>query len=348
LQTSESKIMKRISVGGLVLSGSLALVVAAGPAFAQRAGQAPRAGQLPRPYPPTAQSAPYSSALPQFRGRPHQPKPYIRELPPEPLGPNSLGLLEREFQYMRRTAPYPDRFLYGRWNPRYEVVTPPVTSIPYGGGYYYPGGYYSGYVNPYPFGYGYGAYGYLPNNVPGTVVQQEVVVVQDRARELQQSGALKDTPRTPSSPRVEKPGSKEQLGDFYLGGSKQLETISDALDDIRKAWLNGDVARLTARFQPDGKVRVYPKGEYRYTVEVKEFTSMLKDAMTKIDTISFEFDRPKAEEAGHVLVTGVHTFVDADKEKRTTYVSYGLERVGGKWLITQAGSSVAPILKHQD
>jgi hypothetical protein len=180
------------------------------------------------------------------------------------------------------------------------------------------------------------------------VVQQEVVVVQDRARELQQSGALKDTPRTPSSPRVEKPGSKEQLGDFYLGGSKQLETISDALDDIRKAWLNGDVARLTARFQPDGKVRVYPKGEYRYTVEVKEFTSMLKDAMTKIDTISFEFDRPKAEEAGHVLVTGVHTFVDADKEKRTTYVSYGLERVGGKWLITQAGSSVAPILKHQD
>jgi len=340
--------MKRISVSGGIVAGSLTLLSAIAPAGAQQAGQAPR------PTPPTSQSAPFQSALPQHRGRPTQPQPYVRELPPEPLGPNSLGLIEQGFQYMRRTAPYPDKFLYGRWNPRYEVVTPPVTQYPSGGGYYYPGTpyyggyYYNGYGYPYASPYGVGAYGYAPNRVPGTVVQQEVVVVQDRARELQEAGGLKDTPRTPAPTRDERTGDKGQLDDFYLGGSKQNETVSDALDDIRKAWLNGDVGRLTARFKAEGKVRVYPKGEYKYTVEAKEFTSMLKDAMTKIDTVSFEFDRPKAEAAGHVLVTGVHTFVDADKEKRTTYVSYGLERAGGRWLITEAGSSPTPIARHQD
>lgn len=346
--------MKRISVSGTLLAGSLSLLAATAPVSAQRATPAPRAMPAPRPTPPTSQSAPYQSALPQFHGRPNQPKPFLRELPPEPLGPNSLGLLEREFQYMRRTAPYPDKFLYGRWNPRYELVTPPVTTIPSGGGYYYPGtpyyggGYYNGYVNPYGYPYGAGGYGFVPNGVPGAVAQQEVAIIQDRARGLQQSGALREAPRTASPARDERTGSKGQLDDFYLGGSKQSETISDAMDDIRKAWLNGDVARLNARFKSEGKVRVYPQGNYKYTVEAKEFTSMLKDAMTKIDTIGFEFDRPKSEETGHVLITGVHTFVDADKEKRTTYVSYGLERTGGKWLITEAGSSAAPIVKHQD
>lgn len=335
--------MKRITVGGALLAGSLSLLGATAPATAQQTAQAPR------PTPPTSQSAPYTSALPQYRGRPNQPRPYLRELPPEPLGPNSLGLLEREFQYMRRTAPYPDKFLYGRWNPRYEVVTPPVTQYPGGGGYYYPNTpyygtyYYNGFGNPYA-----NPYGYVPNRVPNTVVQQEVVVVQERARELQQSGALKDSPRSTTPSPKEPAGNPGQLDDFYLGGGKQTETISDALDDIRKAWLNGDVARLGARFKTEGKVRVYPKGEYKYTVEAKEFTAMLKDAMTKIDTVSFEFDRPKAEEAGRVLVTGAHTFVDADKEKRTTYVSYGLERAGGRWLVTEAGSSTTPIAKHQN
>jgi hypothetical protein len=341
---SKGEMMKRLPVGGALLAGSLSFLAATAPAGAQQTAQAPR------PTPPTSQSAPYTSALPQYRGRPNQPRPYVRELPPEPLGPNSLGLLEREFQYMRRTAPYPDKFLYGRWNPRYEVVTPPVTQYPGGGGYYYPNvPYYGGYYyNGYPNPYGVGVYGYAPNRIPTTVVQQEVVVVQERARDLQQSGALKDAPRTPAPTRDERSGNKGQLEDFYLGGSKQNETISDALDDIRKAWLNGDVARLSARFKTEGKVRVYPRGEYKYTVEAKEFTSMLKDAMTKIDTVSFEFDRPKAEEAGRLLVTGAHTFVDADKEKRTTYVSYGLERTGGRWLITEAGSSAVPIAKHQD
>jgi len=340
--------MKRTTVSGALVAGSLSILAALTPADAQQAGQAPR------PTPPTSQSAPYQSALPQHRGRPTQPRPYLRELPPEPLGPNSLGLLEREFQYMRRTAPYPDKFLYGRWNPRYELVTPPVTQYPSGGGYYYPGTpyyggyYYNSYGNPYAYPYGVGAFGYGPNRVSNTVVQQEVVVIQDRARDLQQSGELKEAPRSPAPAREERAGSKGQLDDFYLGGSKQNETISDALDDIRKAWLNGDVARLGARFKSEGKVRVYPKGEYKYTVEAKEFTSMLKDAMTKIDTVSFEFDRPKTEVSGSVLVTGIHTFIDADKEKRTTYVSYGLERVGGRWLITQAGSSATPIQKHVD
>jgi len=297
--------------------------------------------------PAVAQSGGSSS-----RRRPPQQPSRVIELPPEPLGPNSLGLLEREFQYMRRTAPQPDKFLYGRWNPRYQVINPLPNTGGSGQFYYYNnyptypygGGVYGGY-NPYGgLGYGGGVYGYPQYNGPQVVTQQEVVILQQRAQQQQQQ---QQQPQAPvAQPRRTEP--KPDLGDFYLGGSKQNETITDALDDIRKAWLNGDFARLNARFKTDGQVKIFPKGQFKFAVDSKDFTAMLKDAMTKVDTMSFEFDRPKSEATGPVLATGVHTFADADKQKQTTYVSYGLERIGGKWLIVEAGSSSTPILKHTE
>ncbi|MGV3724526.1 MAG: hypothetical protein ACO1SX_26830 [Actinomycetota bacterium] len=156
-------------LGGWLIAVGAVAVLGGAPAFAQSTGASSR------------------------RHRPKPPPSRVIELPPESLGPGSLGLLEREFQYMRRTAPQPDKFLYGRWNPRYQVINP----LPTGGGgghhYYYNsfptypyGGYYGAY-NPYgglAYGGGIG-YGYSPYNVPQIVNQQEVVVVQQRAQELQ-------------------------------------------------------------------------------------------------------------------------------------------------------------------
>lgn len=326
------------SFSGLCLAAAAISLTGSVPALAQAGAQSPR-----------SQSAPLQSAYPMHgRNRPGTPPSRVIELPPEPLGPNSLGLLEREFQYMRRTAPQPDKFLYGRWNPRYQVITP---AVPQSGVYPYPyGGVYYNY-NPYGFvGYGALGYGLNPYTLPNTINRQEVVVIQQRAQELQQQQQQQRqaAPTTSTPPRrdQEQRAVKPSLEGFYRGESGKTETISDALDDIRKAWLNGDFARINARFKPDGKVKIYPRGQYKFTVDAVDFTTMLKDAMTKIDTLSFEFDRPKADAEGPVVVTGTHTFVDADKAKQTTYISYGLERVNGKWFIVEAGSSSTPITRH--
>src|SRR4051812_31197563 len=113
--------VKRTLLAGVALAATLLPV----PLPARAQGAFPR-----RPYPGVAQPNTAPGAVPRSGALP--PGSYLREVPPLPLQPNSLGLLERDFQQMRATSPNPNAFLYGRWNPGYEVVTPSP------GGYYTP------------------------------------------------------------------------------------------------------------------------------------------------------------------------------------------------------------------
>jgi hypothetical protein len=269
--------------------------------------------------------APMAHAQSTTRHRP-RPRPRVIEVPPPRLGPQSLGLLEQDFARMRATSPNPNNFQYGRWNPQFQTIFPSTPS--FGGGWWYtPYPVYGAYPT-YPYNPYYGPYGGYGYQAP--VVQREVIVVPQPRREEEPA-----RPESPRRPAEEKP----QAG--------ATETVADALDDIRKAWLNGDVARLRARLKADGKVRLYPQGEYRYAVDAAEFGAMLENAMKNIDTVSFDFDRPTSTEAGRAFVTGRHVYLDAGKARQTTYISYMLERVGGKWRIVEAGSSNQPIAQHQ-
>jgi hypothetical protein len=111
----------------------------------------------------------------QEKRHPQPPKPIVIELAPEPLMPNSLGLLERDFQRMRATSPNPDKFMGGRWNPRYQTIQPPIQYQP-GCRHHHgcshrqpvriqPYPYSNGGYGTYPSGIGYGAY---PNKPYGS------------------------------------------------------------------------------------------------------------------------------------------------------------------------------------
>jgi hypothetical protein len=261
---------------------------------------------------------------------------YLRVLPPEHLQPMTPGslLIEQGFRYMRATSPNPNTFMYGRWNPRVEVVTPPPA-------YYVPP------VYPYPYPYGGGGYGYPYGGYPPVVLQQEVIILQDRMAEINRNAGRGQLPAGRSqAPGSEVRGGRREAGEGIRPTRAANESLSDALDDIRKAWLNGDFERLKARIKSEGDVRIYLKGEYKYSIPGKDFAAALKDAMTHIDTTAFELDRPRSEEAGRVTVTGKHTFLDATKQKQETYISYTLERVSGRWKIIEAGSSSTPLLKQ--
>jgi len=280
-------------------------------------------------------------------GRPNNPPPtYTRVLPPEPLIRGSTGLLERDFMYMRATSPNPNGFLYGRWNPRYETYTSPLpNSGGYYGGGYYGGGYYGGGYYPGGFYGGYLGGPYFYGNY-GNTVQREVIILRDGGY----SQPAPEPQRQPQRPTQPQPPAQPSTGDdFYLRGDRPGEsgdTVTAALDDLRKAWLNGDFERFQSRLNTAGKIRIFPKGEFRYAVDGREFAAMIQDAMTRIDTVAVEFDRPKSDPAGRAFVTGRHTFVDAQKAKQTTHISYVLEKVAGRWKVVEAGSSTAPIPGH--
>ncbi|MBM3460080.1 MAG: hypothetical protein FJX77_16290, partial [Armatimonadetes bacterium] len=136
---------------------------------------------------------------------------------------------------------------------------------------------------------------------------------------------------------------------FYLNRRPAVaEALPAALEEIRRSWLNGDFTKMSARFRLEGKVRVFPRGQFKYAVDTKEFTTMLKEAMARIDTLAFAFHAPRALRPDRVFVTGRHLFLDADKIRQETNISYVLERTDGRWFIVEAGSSNAPIVDHQE
>jgi len=257
---------------------------------------------------------------------------------------------------MRATTPNLPHYPPSRYGkPPYYQPSYPYSGYPYGsygGGYGYPGysvfgyggyGGYGGYV-----GGGYGSYDGYPA-YPPVIQQQPVIILRDA--DAPPAGAIRSVPpekpdSTPKPDSASRPDAGRG-GDFYLKGAGEGEGISDALDDIRKAWLNGDWERLKARFPATGQVGIYPGGVYKYSVDAPDFVRMLKQAMARIDTSGFEFDRPKSDTPGRAFVSGKHTFLDADRKKQETYISYTLERVDGKWRIVDAGSAASPIKSHE-
>jgi len=260
----------------------------------------------------------------------------------------------RNYLQMRSTSPRPDAFLGGQFNPQYRSTG---QRPPQRGGHYY-----GGYVEPYgaPIGYGGYAYGgyafspvvggamlpsiyssygswyppYLPQE--RVILQREIIYVQPEAR--REAPEARTEPSTPSEPAA---------GEYYLSRS-QAETLQGALQDVRRAWLNGDYGRFRARVKEDGRVRIFLKGKYQYAVGGDDFGQMTRDAMTRIDTTSFELDRVNNIGEDRAFASGKHTYLDPEQNKREVYVSYGLARENGRWLITEAGSSTTPIERHAE
>jgi hypothetical protein len=286
------------------------------------------------------------------------PAPYRSDVPL--FAPFSSGALERNFQIMRNTSPNPRLYMGGQLNPHrsgFQVGFGAHTNDFYLSGLYssYDYGYgYGGYGYPaYGYGYGYPAVYYPP--VPPTLypwgyvysgwppLSRERVVIIQREREV---------PAPQTEPSDAKPAPRRETPrnapEYYLDPSegRASEGLVEALLEIRKAWLNGDYERLRARIRDGSKVRIYPNGAYKYSVSAADFGQMTRDAMSRMDTLSFELDAPRTLSEGRAFVSGKHVYKDADGEKRTANISYVLARVEGRWYIVEAGSSSSPISRH--
>lgn len=297
------------------------------------------------------------------------PRPYYLELPPESLGPRSLGLLERDFMTMRATSPNPDAFANGRWNPRFQLRTPYPNYIPSYGGYGFGG--YGGYGNGgylYNRGgiyfnspYGFGGYSQPYTSERVYIERQIIIIPQERANGYDNGngGVRKRAPRNNG-------GGADQ--EFYLRrprsrptpkATEKSESLSDALAAVRQAWLNGDFDKLSKYLPAKGKVRLYLKGKFAYALEAAEFSSVTRDAMKRLDTLDFSLEKPTMLSASKAFVSGTHVVraakqpsasgaVSKPAQKTSVYISYLLEKQNGVWKITQAGSSTTPVKSHVD
>ena len=52
-------------------------------------------------------------------------------------------------------------------------------------------------------------------------------------------------------------------------------------------------AELKSRIPGKGRVRIYLKGKYKYSVDAGDFEQMTQDAMKRIDTTAFTLDHVK-------------------------------------------------------
>lgn len=265
-----------------------------------------------------------------------------------PRDPQWSGLIDQNFEIMRRTSPFPNQYAGGIYNRR-----------PFGhryghgiGGFYYPaygdfsyGGYAFGYSPGYFGSYVPSVYSIYGSWYPPYIPADRVYIIE---REIVHDRADVSDRRSDEGERLDSENARRSdEGDYYLS-PRSGETVDDVLAEIRHAWMNGDFTRLKSRIRGNGKVRIYLKGKYKYSVDASDFAQMTRDAMERIDTTSFTLDRVQRRGDDRVFASGKHVYLDPDKQKHEVYVSYVLVKEDGRWRIAEAGSSTEPITAHND
>jgi hypothetical protein len=127
---------------------------------------------------------------------------------------------------------------------------------------------------------------------------------------------------------------------FYDPYSPTTDTLRDTMDDIRAAWMNGDGGLLLQHVNDAYPVRILQKGDYKYSLEPEDYRDITKDALNRVQTISFDWTDVDRSASDLVVLEAKHTFRDPDGDSHTIRLNYTVEKSRGSWWITQ--TDVAP------
>lgn len=128
--------------------------------------------------------------------------------------------------------------------------------------------------------------------------------------------------------------------DNYYVSDPSRRALNTALSDIEQAWEQKDIDRFMMYVRPKSSIAIFMKGSYAYSLDWLDYSDMTRDAMTSIDTKSFQFEKlTRRQKTGEITAYGRHKFYDWDGSLDTVYVRYTFERVSGEWYITEAETS---------
>ncbi|MDR3706917.1 MAG: hypothetical protein P4L33_01345 [Capsulimonadaceae bacterium] len=127
--------------------------------------------------------------------------------------------------------------------------------------------------------------------------------------------------------------------------------FAQALHDIARSWLRGDVGFLKTYLSSDVKVDVYAKGVYENSIDSAKLASMTDDTYDQIVTRAFTFDTIQPLQNGDVRAYGKQVYNlrisdDRDGEK-VMFVEYTLGKRAGRWVIVSTDSAPTPLVEPQ-
>ena len=87
------------------------------------------------------------------------------------------------------------------------------------------------------------------------------------------------------------------------------DTYQAAFADIEQAWMSGNVGLIRKHLRDaDTKISVLINRKYSYSISSDDFSQITRDAMQKLDTVSFKFTRLRKAKNGDVTAYGIHTY----------------------------------------
>ncbi len=133
----------------------------------------------------------------------------------------------------------------------------------------------------------------------------------------------------------------EKYYDFNDGDSYYLRLRSDwekALYNIRRAWLDGDIALMSLHISDKMPVRIYHKGRYAYRASPREFFEMTYDALDQLYTHDFSWLEYR-HNSRSIFAEAKHVYESPNGKIRVNYISYTLEKEGRHWIITEVDNA---------
>ena len=125
---------------------------------------------------------------------------------------------------------------------------------------------------------------------------------------------------------------------YYLSPG-QYTGFDAALNDIRNAWINGRADLMLAHIDSATQIQIYLDGNYAYSIPGSDYSSMVRDAISRVRTVSLTFDKVEQRSDGAYTTSGTHQFYDVNGNLKTVNISFTLALNNGRWIIVAAGSS---------
>jgi hypothetical protein len=140
-------------------------------------------------------------------------------------------------------------------------------------------------------------------------------------------------------------GYGDYRGDYYLDRRRDDERWKDdrelrrAVYDLEDAFQDDDITLLSELTDPSVKIAIFARGRYEYSLETNDYLDMTRDFMRTAHTSDFVVSRVRPKTRGVYQVFARHSYRSQDGQTRTVYLCVVLERISGRWTITQVDSS---------
>lgn len=112
-----------------------------------------------------------------------------------------------------------------------------------------------------------------------------------------------------------------------------------AVYDLEDAFKNEDISLLAPLTDPQTRIAIFARGHYEYTLDPNDYLDMTRDFMRSVRTIDFEAFRVHYRAPGVYQVFAKHVFRDPDGQSKVVNLCMVIERIEGRWTLTQIDST---------